>query len=328
MLASDRRVCNKEEMSQIVIIPRVLVSRFLLHALALLLGVGGALPAPVAQAYTFVTVDVHDAVLTEARGINNRGELAGFFADKRAGSFHGVVADKETADVLSGPNTGALRLFDLNTCGQGVGKFTDGQGHSLGVVTQNGAILTVLDVPGATLTSAEGINTKGQIVGYYVDILKQHHGFIYDKGVFHTLDVPGATFTEPHGINDTGQIVGTYVDTKGQYHGFVYDQGEFTSLDVPSPAMALFTQARGINNAGRIVGYYVAGGHQHGFVYARGVFSTLDVPGATDTFAYHVNMRGQIVGTYRDQQGRSHGFVATPERAEEEDSPQQKAEEE
>jgi probable HAF family extracellular repeat protein len=131
--------------------------------------------------------------------------------------------------------------------------------------------------------------------------------------VFKTLDVPKATFTEPHGINNKGKIVGTYVDKAGKFHGFVYDKGKFTTIDVPSKATALFTQARGITNDGRIVGYYVADGRYHGFVYyKKGKFTTIDVPDATHTYVHHINASGQIVGAYRDQNNRTHGFVATP----------------
>ena len=44
----------------------------------------------------------------------------------------------------------------------------------------------------------------------------------------------------------------------------------------------------------------------------RAKITTIDVPDATDTFIHHINASGQLVGVYRDQNDRTHGFVATP----------------
>ena len=38
--------------------------------------------------------------------------------------------------------------------------------------------LTTLDVPGATLTAAHGINASGQIVGSYDDSSGTRHGYV------------------------------------------------------------------------------------------------------------------------------------------------------
>jgi hypothetical protein len=56
---------------------------------------------------------------------------------------------------------------------------------------------TVLNVPSAlpNTTVAEGINTSGQIVGYYGGG-GGHQGFLEQNGVFTTIDVPGSSFTE------------------------------------------------------------------------------------------------------------------------------------
>jgi probable HAF family extracellular repeat protein len=63
----------------------------------------------------------------------------------------------------------------------------------------------LLDVPGASVTLAYGINNKGQVVGYYT-LPGQYawHSFLYDAGAFTLLDVPfsGATNgTQAYGIN-------------------------------------------------------------------------------------------------------------------------------
>ena len=66
---------------------------------------------------------------------------------------------------------------------------------------------TSIDVPGATDTQANGINTGGQIVGTYFD--PATHGFLDSGGSFTPIEIPGATGTRAFGINTGGQIVGS-----------------------------------------------------------------------------------------------------------------------
>ena len=69
-----------------------------------------------------------------------------------------------------------------------------------------------LNVPGAALTGASGINESGQIVGFSENAsFTTGQGFLFDKGIYTTLDVPGAAYTSLSGINDSGHIVGSYI---------------------------------------------------------------------------------------------------------------------
>src|SRR5207302_8792017 len=55
---------------------------------------------------------------------------------------------------------------------------------------------TTIDVPGATGTTASGINGTGQIVGTFVDTGGIHHDFLRDAGATSsTIDVAAATST-------------------------------------------------------------------------------------------------------------------------------------
>src|SRR6266404_4769408 len=81
---------------------------------------------------------------------------------------------------------------------------------------------TTIDDPFGTVgTQAYGINSAGQIVGYYADSLQNEHGFLYSGGTYTTLDDPSASGrTVATGINGKGQIVGYYTDSSPQNHGF------------------------------------------------------------------------------------------------------------
>src|SRR6516165_4671528 len=103
------------------------------------------------------------------------------------------------------------------------------QGLGGQVKAQPTYVFTPVDVPGSSYlkrTFATGINTSGQIVGYYLSggLNVAAYGFLLDQGSYTTLDVPGATgFLDPppgisgtqaNGINDSGQIVGYYTDAQ------------------------------------------------------------------------------------------------------------------
>src|SRR5215470_10683204 len=54
---------------------------------------------------------------------------------------------------------------------------------------------TSFDVPGATLTHVNGINARGDIVGWYLDGSGQQHGFVRDQSGFSAIDFPGSLGT-------------------------------------------------------------------------------------------------------------------------------------
>jgi uncharacterized membrane protein len=109
-------------------------------------------------------------------------------------------------------------------------------------------------VTGATSTSPQGINARGDIVGAYTRS-GVTHGFQLSDGVVTTIDYPGAVFTDARGINARGDIVGTYRmanEPPVNFHGYLLStQGEFSQVDFPGH---LNTIAQRITANGLIVG--------------------------------------------------------------------------
>src|SRR6266852_3685135 len=70
---------------------------------------------------------------------------------------------------------------------------------------------STLDVPGAISTYPSGINSVGQIVGFYTDGAGSH-GFLLSDEEYTSLDVRDGDETYAYGINNVGQIVGSYYD--------------------------------------------------------------------------------------------------------------------
>ena len=86
-------------------------------------------------------------------------------------------------------------------------------GSALGAtsnVLADGPSFTTIEFPGATLTNAFGINSRGDIVGNYLNADKSDHGFLLGGGKYSTIDFSDATFTSAGAINQRGDILGRY----------------------------------------------------------------------------------------------------------------------
>jgi hypothetical protein len=182
---------------------------------------------------------------------------------------------------------------------------------------------TVFDVPiaGATGTVPLGINSAGDIVGWFFLGSNVPHGFLLSaSGSATVIDVPGAFRTLPHGINAAGDVVGFY-DTSpvpDKRRGFLRSRsGTYSTIDLPE-SIGPFpngTMANWINQRGNIVGTFYDGA-VHGYLLSGETATQLDVPfaGVVRTQAWGMNSEGDIVGDYtvgtrtfafkRDRHGR------------------------
>src|SRR5215469_5704031 len=68
---------------------------------------------------------------------------------------------------------------------------------------------TTIDVPGAGDTNVAGINSNGDVVGWYSQAFNTpSSGFLLSGGTFTYLNYPGGYDTIAGGINDAGVVVG------------------------------------------------------------------------------------------------------------------------
>jgi probable HAF family extracellular repeat protein len=106
------------------------------------------------------------------------------------------------------------------------------------------------------LTSPNGINNRGQVVGEYTDADGMVRGFLWDKGRLMTFDGSDGTGASLIDINDRGQFLGAYrdpADLGNTLHGFVLSGKVYTTFDAPGGPL---TFPLGINNRRQIVGVY------------------------------------------------------------------------
>ena len=266
---------------------------------------------PRAQSDSLTTIDFPGALDTSVSGLNDDGQIVGSYVGSDSRS-HGFLRSGDTFTTIDGPGGQSIGPTAINAFGQIVGSYVGSDFRSHGFLRSEDTFATI-DFPGATLTQAWGINDAGQIVGMYVDVASVSHGFLLDGESFTTIDPPGARSTSATGINAAGQIVGrSFVE--GSYRAFLLDGGVFTLLiDVDVNGCCLWVG--GNNDFGQIVGYYVVSDDfpRHvAFLLDGDTVTTFRFPVYTDTWAYKINNRGQIVGGYQELNYRVHGFLFTP----------------
>jgi hypothetical protein len=190
--------------------------------------------------YRFSTVDnARDLTFNQLLGINDLGEIAGYFGSGAAGH----------------PNQG-YRLVSPYI--------------QRNFINEN--------FPGSVQTQVTGLNNRGVTVGFWssmnnASMVNDNHGFYAFAGQFHTADFPaGRPATPPVdqllGVNDSDVAVGFYTDANGSNHGYEYNIGTHRYGSVADPnAPGTSLTAAAINDEGDVAGFYVDGnGNTDGLV--------------------------------------------------------------
>jgi probable HAF family extracellular repeat protein len=263
--------------------------------------------------YTFVPIeDYPGATNTEARGINQNGQIVGAYMDA-SGYNHGFLKDGAKFTSIDFPGSPWTVAHGINNSGLIVGTYTGSDGREHGFL-KNGVKFTTVDYPKAVDTEATGVNNYGQIAGLYRDSNGAYHGFLKDGATFTSINCPEATDTFVRGINDYGRIIGDCnSNTEYWTKGFVNDGTTFIYLDYAELGM-------GINNRGQIVGCYPQAYQgntvAHGFLSNSSnysIFSDILLQGSINTYSNGINNKGEIVGGYTEGlDGPVHGYLATP----------------
>src|ERR1039458_1118185 len=178
----------------------------------------------------------NDPTFNQLLGINNRGQIAGYFGSGAAGH----------------PKRG----YVLNL--GGFSSFTN-ENFPTGIQTQ-----------------VIGINDTGVSVGFWSSqntssMTNNNFGFYDWHGQFHSVNFPTGNNANPPvnqllGVNDSDIAVGFYTGSKGNDHAYAYSirQGWFKRIHIPG---AVSSTASGINNRGWITGFYTGrGGVVRGFL--------------------------------------------------------------
>ena len=275
----------------------------------------------------FARVEVPGARITEARGLNNLGEIVGSWEDPITRREHGFIFSGGVFTTIDIPGAVSTSLLDINDAGDIVGAYSEPAGLGHGFLLTADGQLTTITFPGQRFTGVNGINNHRQIVGIYAEVEGDEvlgiHGFIRDEnGVFTPVDFPVPTprahifVTFANDINDAGDIVGGYNedDIFETRRGFLLRNGEYTTINVPA---SVLTEVFGINNAGEMVGEFLGSGQNFGFFFSpkRGFYRMGNAEKPKPEFPggllpFDINDLNQFAGDGGTADGLR-GFVAT-----------------
>jgi uncharacterized membrane protein len=182
------------------------------------------------------------------------------------------------------------------------------------VAKQTGINLSfgLVDFPRSPDSTALGLNSRGDIVGFYGPNVPLYEGteqsYLLEGNNFQQLTYPGASYTGAIGINKSRKIVGWYTNSGENFHAFLRKGKTYTNIDYPGSDN---TTASNINDAGTIIGIWFNNDDDtvHGFILTKGGYTTLDVPDALYTEPTAINSAGVIVGEYYGQDFVTHGFM-------------------
>jgi len=226
----------------------------------------------------------NDKTFNQLLGINNRGQIAGYFGSGAKGH----------------PNQGYLLAL-----------------------SRGGSHFVNENFPGAKQTQVTGLNDAGVTVGFYstqnkASQMNNNFGFYTRHGHFHAVNFPAIHRSAPPvnqllGVNDSDVAVGFYTDRRGHNHGYTYNiiSHRFHRVMIRD---GVSTTAAAINNHGDIAGFRTGMlGQTKAFVLRpNGHLTVLHYPGASATMAFGINDSGEVVGAYTKGSGdnaRSFGFT-------------------
>jgi probable HAF family extracellular repeat protein len=225
-----------------------------------------------------------------ANGINQSGQIVGLSSLVGDAAAHGFLFENGRMIDLGALFGDFSEALDINERDQIVG-----QSQSIPVIW-NRRRIEALDLAGGDNGFATAINNRGQISGS-VNFGGTFRAVRWVNGVLQDLGTLGGPTSSAEDINERGQITGTSDTATGGIHAFLWDNGRMIDLGTVGPDGV--TLGSGLNNAGLVVGAgTVQSGEFHALLFqGRTILDLGTLPGATDSSAFAINERREIVGT-------------------------------
>ncbi|HTU87099.1 MAG TPA: hypothetical protein VMF57_16090 [Solirubrobacteraceae bacterium] len=168
----------------------------------------------------FPTTNPASPPMDQLLGVNDSDVAVGFYVDG-AGNTHAYsfnIARNQYKEITPNGITNPTAA-GINNNGDIAGFGTDNtgdasNGNTVGYLLKRDGRVTILNVPGSSMTQALGINDSDEVVGVY-QVGNSQYGFTWTpQHGFQTVNDPnGVGGTTINGVNDQGQLVGFYTDT-------------------------------------------------------------------------------------------------------------------
>ena len=211
----------------------------------------------------FSTYDFPDSLRTVFFGLNNAGQVVGYYDDSNDVA-HGLILQDGTLTQFDFPGAAETQIFGVSEEGQFVGNIADTDAAIHGFVGEE-----QIDVPGAATTYSDHVNAEGVAVGSYIDADGMYQGYLRhpDKS-FTTVDIPGMPnleFLYVNAINEAGVVVFRAKAVDDVARTYVLHPNA-TPVELRFPG-SVETVLRDIDATGRIAGYYdTPDGRRHGCI--------------------------------------------------------------
>jgi hypothetical protein len=157
-------------------------------------------------------------------GVNDNDIAVGFYTDA-AGNTHAYSFNirHNQFNKISPSGIANPTAAGINNKNDVAGFGTDAAGNTVGFLLKRDGHITILSVPGSSMTQPLGVNDNDEVVGVYQTANGDMFGFTWaPQQGFQTIDDPnGMGTTTINGVNDKGQLVGFYTDTAGNTDGLL-----------------------------------------------------------------------------------------------------------
>ncbi len=124
---------------------------------------------PNTSSYSFFTVPGAAQYTTSPSGLNDKGQIAGYFADAN-GAYHGFLKEYGTYTTINFPGAVDTYPDGLNNSGVIQGQvFRNTNYFAEGFTATPGGVFSIVDYPGPQMTALVGINDRGDVCGAYTE---------------------------------------------------------------------------------------------------------------------------------------------------------------
>ncbi len=202
---------------------------------------------------------------SEARGLSDTGEIAGFAETGRPDRLHAWVSCAFVRQpggplldlgTLGGPYSAA---YAVSSTGTVIGKADteDGTTHAFAWTDSGG--MTDLGTLGGANSAAYAVSDSGVVAGVSETdgTPGTRHGFLYENGQMHDLaPLPGMDSSIAYTVSRDGLVVGTSQTTGGIKRATLWQNNSPTNLNsvLPPHSGWVLTEARAVNDHDQIAG--------------------------------------------------------------------------